>query len=175
MRRRPSAAAIAVVLTLGAAACGEASSAATTRRVNRAQVELQLTLKAKEQSPRLTIGKATCPSDVTARAGVTFQCSVQIEGQAVRYNVTISDVLGSQAQYEFRPILAIIDLSTVADFIRSKLDEHWRGATIDCGKAKFRLAGVGDTIDCTIYDGVTTRYIQALVEDPDGSISVRER
>ena len=172
---RKSAAAVAF-LALGATACGGTTSGATSaRRVNQAQVELQLTLRAKEQSPRLTVGKATCPADITARTGVTFECSVQIEGQPVRYNVTISEILGSQAQYRFQALQAIIDLSTVADFIRSRLDEHWRGATIDCGKSKFRLADIGATIDCTVFDGAATRYIQAVVEDRDGSVTLRER
>jgi hypothetical protein len=175
LQRSSTALTLLAVVALGAVACGGTTSSSAPRRVNKAQVELQLTLKAKEQSPRLTIGKATCPSDVTARTGVTFECSVQIEGQAVRYDVTISDILGSQAQYEFKPVQAIIDLSTVVDFIRSRLDEHWRTATIDCGRAKFRLAEVGATIDCTVFDGASTRYIQAFVENSDGTISLGER
>lgn len=160
---------------IGAACGGTTSSGATARRVNRSQVELQLVLKAKERSPRLTVGKATCPPDVTARAGESFVCSVEVEGQPARYNVTISEILGNQAQYDFRPLQAIIDLSTVVDFLKSRLDERWRTAKIDCGQAKVRLADIGATIDCTVFDGATTRYIQATVEDRDGAVTLKER
>ncbi len=170
--RRGSAAALLVVLT----ACGgTASHANPARKLNQAQVELQVVLKAKERSPRLIVGKATCPPGVTARVGETFVCSVEIEGQQARYTVTISEILGDQAQFDVKPAQAIVDLSNVTDFIRSRLDDHWKTAKIDCGQSKVRLADTGATIDCTIFDGATTRYIQAVVEDRDGAVSLRER
>jgi hypothetical protein len=138
-------------------------------------VELQVALKAKERAPRLTVGKATCPTDVAARVGESFECSVDIEGQRARFTVTIAEILGKQVQFDIRPAQAIIDLSTVTDFLRSRLDDHWKTAKIDCGQAKVRLADVGATIDCTVFDGSTTRYIQAVVEDRDGAVSLRER
>lgn len=158
------------------AACGgTASTASTARRVNQSQIELQLVLKAKERVPRLTVGKASCPAEVTARVGESFECDVDIEGQRARYTVTISEILGNQIQFEFRPVQAIVDLATLTDFVRSRLDEHWKTAQIDCGKAKVRLADVGATIDCTVFDGSATRYILALVEDRDGGVSLKER
>jgi len=163
------------LLALGAGCGGTRSTASTARRVNQTHVELQLILKAKERSPRLTVGQATCPPDVTARTGESFECSVEIEGRPARYRVTIAEILGNQAQYEFRPLQAIIDLSTVTDFLRSRLDERWRTAAIDCGQAKLRLADIGATIECTVFDGASTRYIQAVVEDRDGAVSLRER
>lgn len=166
---------VAAALVVLAACGGTASNASASRRVNQAQVELQLVLRAKERSPRLTVGKATCPDNVAARAGESFECAVEIEGQRARYTVTISEILGNQAQFDFRPVQAIIDLSSLSDFLRSRLDEHWRTAKIDCGQAQVRLTDVGSTIDCTVFDGASTRYIQAVVEDRDGGVSLKER
>jgi hypothetical protein len=167
-------AAFAALVIFGAG-CGTASNANPIRRVDQSQVELQLVLRAKERLSRLTIGKARCPADVAARVGETFECSVDVEGQRARYNVTISEILGNEAQYDFRPAQAIVEPSAVADFIKNRLDEHWKTARIDCGQAKVRLADVGATIDCTVFDGVATRYIQAVVEDRDGTVTLKER
>lgn len=167
---------VATALVLAGAACGGTPSSATTaRHINASQVELQLSLRVKERSPNATVGKATCPADVWARTGETFQCTVEVEGQPARYSVTISEILGNQAQYDFRPQQAIVDLASVSDFVRSRLDAHWRTAQIDCGRAKVRLADVGATIVCTVFDGSATRYVEAKVEDRDGALSLTEQ
>ena len=171
--RNAGIAALALVL-LGACGGGEAS-ATRVPRVNRQQVEALVVQRQKERNPGFRIGTATCPSDVEARVGQTFTCTVQVEGQAARITVTVSEVLGTEARYDLRPVDAIVDVSGVVAFLRSRLEPEWRDARVDCGQAKARIVTVGTAIECTVFNGTTTRYIQAVVEDRDGSVSLRER
>ena len=167
--------AAAIVLSLLAACGGPDAGAARVPRVDRKQAEALLVQRAKERYPAFHVDGATCPTDVEARVGESFTCTVDVEGQAARYTLTISEMLGSQARYDIRPIDVIVDVAGVAAFVRSRLEDDWRAATVDCGRSKVKVAAVGAAIECTAFNGSTTRYIQAVVDDVDGSISLRER
>lgn len=170
MSRPAFAAAALVVLT----ACG-GTAEPTSPRVNNEHVETLLVQRQRERNPRLRVADAICPADVEARQGETFQCTVDIEGQRAWFSVTISEILGRQARYDFQPDQAVIDVAAVADFVRSRLEQDWRTAAVDCGQGKVRLMDVGAVLACTASNGATTRHIEALVEDRDGTVSVRER
>ena|SRR5947209_470096 len=158
------------------AACGGGSGSATkVRRVDRKQVEGLVVQREKERNPALRIGTATCPSDVEARVGETFTCTVEVEGQVAHVNVTVSEILGAEARYDLRPVEAVVDVTSVVAFVRSRLEADWQDARVDCGAAKARVTAVGSAIECSVFNGITTRYIQAVVEDSDGSVSLRER
>ena len=174
MTVRTTARVVVAVLTM--AACGgDSASAVKVRRVDRQQVEGLVVQRQKERNPALRVGTATCPSNVEARVGETFTCTVEVEDQAAHVTVTVSEVLGAEARYDLRPVEAVVDVTSVVAFVRSRLDADWRDARIDCGQVKARVVAVGSAIECTVFNGTTTRYIQAVVEDRDGSFSLRER
>ncbi len=167
---------VACVILLVFVACGGGDTgAAKVRRVDNQQVEALLLQRQKERNPGFRVGAAKCPGDVEARAGETFTCTVEVEGQSARVTVTVAEVLGTEARYELRPLDVVVDVAGVAAFVRSRLDPDWRDARVDCGQSKVRIASVGSAIDCTVFNGSTTRYVQAVVEDRDGSVSLRER
>ncbi|MFN2503417.1 MAG: DUF4333 domain-containing protein [Acidimicrobiales bacterium] len=170
--RRPWVLALAALLTLGA--CGDGSSSAGPR-VDTEEVEGILLQRQKERYPSLKFGQATCPNGILARSGETFECSVTVEGQPARFRVTIAEVVGERARYEFRPVRAVVDVLTVTVFLKSRLEEAWRMATVDCGPAKVRVLDVGGVIECTASNGTAIRHIQAVVEDRDGTVTLRER
>lgn len=167
--------AAALVLTLLAACGGSDAGAARVPRVDRKEVEALLVQRAKERYPAFRVGAAACPSGVEAREGDEFTCTVEVEGQTARFTVSVAEVLGTRARYEIRPFDVIVDVAGVAAFVRSRLEPDWRNATVDCGQSKVKIAAIGAAIECTAFNGSTTRYIQAVVEDADGSISLRER
>jgi hypothetical protein len=162
------------VLLLAVLAAGCGRGGATPPRVDAAQVEGLLLQRQKERSPTLRFDAADCPEDVPARQGETFECSLEVEDQPVRVRVTITEVLGERTRYEFRPAKAIVDVVGVTNFIRSRLDEPWR-LGVDCGPARARVLDIGGVIECTAFDGTFTRYIQAVVEDLDGTVTLQER
>ncbi|MDQ4096730.1 MAG: DUF4333 domain-containing protein [Actinomycetota bacterium] len=174
MARLPSHLTAAVLLAL--VACGGGDAGATrTRQIDSEEVEALVVQRQKERHPGFRVGTATCPGDLQARAGETFTCTVDIEGQMARINVTVAEVLGSEVRYELRPSDAIVDVAGVAAFVRSRLEPEWRDARVDCGQSKVRIAAVGSAVECTVFNGTSTRYIQAVVEDRDGSVTLRER
>jgi hypothetical protein len=163
------------IVSLCACGGGSGATSAASRRIDKAELETLLVQRQKERNPSLPVGKATCPADVAARRGETFQCLLEVEGQAARFSVTVAEIKGDKARYTFRPLQAIVDVSGVVTFIRSRLDPDWRSARIDCGRAKVRVVDVSSAIECTVFNGTATRYIQAVVEDADGTVTVRER
>ena len=72
--------AVLIVLVVAAAGCGSSSSSTQTatqpppKKVDDATVEKGI--KQQLSTPEAQVTKASCPSDVTAKDGATFQCSV---------------------------------------------------------------------------------------------------
>ena len=167
--------AAALAMLLAATACGDGTSPGTETRVDTQQVQDLLVQSVEDHSPDLYVSGAACPAKIPARQGDTFRCTVDVEGAKASYTVTIASVSGGRARYEFKPNQAIIDVGSLSEFVRSQLDSAWQSASIDCGRAKARLADIGGTIECTVFNGQTTRYITATVEDVDGSVALKER
>jgi hypothetical protein len=175
VRARTTLWAAVVVLGAGATAgCGAGSGATGTPKVDAKQVEGLLVERQRERDPALRASSATCPSGVEARQGESFRCSVMVEGQSAQFTVTISEVLGTTAHYDIQPIYAIVDVQQVSDFLRSRLELDWRSAQIDCGQARVRIVDVGTAIACNVSNGATTRHVDAVVEDLDGTVSFQE-
>jgi hypothetical protein len=171
---RPAlAASTAALLLLGG--CGGGRSSSATPVVNPEDVETLLVQRQAARAPRLEVGEAACPSGVAARRGETFRCTLAVEGLDAPFEVTVAQVEGGTVTYEARPLLAIVDVGSVADFLRSRLEPEWQAAQVDCGPARARLLDVGAALECTAFDGAVTRYVQAVVEDRSGTVVLRER
>jgi hypothetical protein len=160
---------------LVAAGCGAGVTADQVQRVDTAEVELLLVQKQKERSPNLRVGQAACPGDVRALAGESFECTLEIEGTPVRFRVKLTEIVGREARYEIRPTKPIVDVVGLAAFLRSRLEEDWRAAAIDCGRFKVRVVDIGSSLDCLISNGREIRVVEAVVEDLDGSVTLREK
>lgn len=159
---------------LAAAACGD--NASSNPQVDPREVEQLLVQRQKERNPALRVSAATCPAGIAARQGESFRCIVDVEGQPAPFAVTLAEVLGGErVRYDFRPLQAIIDLQGTLNFLRSRLDDEWRSAAIDCGPGRARVVDVGAIIDCTISRPPATRRVQAVVEDLDGTVRLEER
>ncbi|MGH9223181.1 MAG: DUF4333 domain-containing protein [Acidimicrobiales bacterium] len=172
-RRSIAGAALAFAMAVLLAACGGDAGGAA-RVVDREQVEGLLVQRQRERNPRLKVESASCPDGVAARQGESFDCSVVVEGVEAPFTVTIAEVLGQQVRYDLRARVAIVDVALLVDFVRSRLEQQWRTAQIDCGEGKVSLVDVGGALDCTVSNGSTTRHIQAVVEDREGTINLQE-
>lgn len=172
MHRR-SAVALAALAVL--AGCETATPASSVPRIDRHQVETLVAQRARERNPGMMIGASSCPTGVVAQTGQSFQCSVLVEGQPVRYEVKVTAVDGERVRYELRPLQPVVRVEDVADFVRGLLEESWRTADIDCGPAQIKVVDVGAILDCVAFTGTGTRFFEVEVEDRDGTLSLRER
>lgn len=156
-------------------ACGSDGSATTGGLIQAEDVETLLVQRERQRHPSLRVGEARCPDGVVASEGKRFGCRLDVEGVDALFEVTLSEVSGANVSYDIRPALAIIDVAAVADFVRSRLGADWSTAEVNCGPAKARLLDVGAVLECTVFNGTVTRYIQAVVEDRAGTVVLRER
>lgn len=172
-------AAFVAVPALALPGCGGGSSTSTATasapQVDRQQIQSLISSRVHDRTPALAIGAVTCPQGIQALQGVNFQCTVLVEGEPVGYQVTVTRVAGDQASYDIQALQTVVDVGSVVSFVRGLLDDQWRSAVIDCGKAKARVVAVGTTIDCTVFNGRTTRYIQVTVDDKDGALRAAEK
>lgn len=109
-----------------------------------------------------------------AKVKSTFECIVTIEGVDAPYKVTLTSVDSGTGHFDFENAKPIIDTSKVVAFITEQLQSQGlSGVDVGCGDAKVRVVDIGDTIDCTISDDQDTQTVQAVVEDLEGTVSVK--
>lgn len=84
--RHLSAIALIGATTLTFGACG-------TKTVNTGNVESALSAKLKEAGAKNV--SVSCPDDVEAKAGATFKCTAEAEGDKATYTVTQKDDNGN--------------------------------------------------------------------------------
>ncbi len=177
---RPRLVAFALLVLLAACGGGEGRSAAPARDelVGTADVERLLASTQRRKSPKLRVGAASCPDQVRLANGTVFTCTVQIEGTAAPYSVTLRDVdaAGSNGRFALQPAKPIIDVTRIVSLIRSKLQPTARAATVRCGAPgapKVRVVEIGGTIGCTITLGDAVQKVTAVVKDLKGTVVVR--
>jgi hypothetical protein len=171
---------VALLLVLLVAACGgsgerRTATQARDRLVGTADVERLLVTTQKHKSPKLKVGRASCPDQVRLANGTRFTCTVQIEGTRAPYAVTLRDVDAARAtgRFALAPAKPIIDVSRIVALIRSKLQPTARDAAVRCGTAKVRVVEVGGVIACTITLGDAVQKVSAVVKDLKGTVVVR--
>ncbi len=166
--------ALVLAAAVALAGCGEGGPVGATPTVPDEDVETLLVQRQRERNPALRVSDARCPEDVAARQGERFLCTVDVEGQAAGFEVTVAEVLGRKVTYELRPVQAVIDVVGVVDFLRSRLEPEWRAARIDCGPNRVRLVEVGGAVECSAFSGTAVRRFRAVVEDRDGTVALAE-
>jgi hypothetical protein len=140
----------------------------------------------KQASPGLDVGAATCPpamaaiqtkAKTAASKPVTFRCTVLVEGVAAPYDVEIRDGgFANGGSFLISRAKAFIDIAKVVDGVKSQLDAADRAtATVSCGKRKFVVASIGDTLTCAVDYGAAkgVQKVQYVVKDLDGTIALK--
>jgi Domain of unknown function (DUF4333) len=168
---------VALLLLALLVGCGGAERPAAPARdelVGTADVERLLVSTQQRRSPRLRVGRASCPDQVRLANGTRFTCTVEIEGTRAPYAVTLRDVDAAKANGRFAlaPAKPIIDVSRIVGLIRTKLQPTARAAAVRCGTAKVRVVEVGASIGCTITLGDAVQKVTAQVKDLEGTVVV---
>jgi Domain of unknown function (DUF4333) len=119
------------------------------------------------------VGAVSCPksSDVKVKAGGTFECSIKVDGQQGRLEITQNDDKGN---VKFEPLDAFLIVSKLEAEITSGIkDQAGVDAKVDCGtngKATL-IKAPGDVFTCSAAAEAETRDVKVTVEDTDGNIT----
>ncbi len=180
MVRPPAAVVLALLLGVGAA-CGndtvDGSGASrdqtrtTEGELDTTPAEEMLVARQKRATPDLAVGEARCQTRAELRRGAKFGCSVSVEGLPAPYTVTVTDVDrdAKTAEYEFELTKAIVPNTRAAETVRQAWPD--KGAKIDCGAGKVRLAEVGATIECSVNDNDGFHSATVKVVDIEGNLA----
>jgi hypothetical protein len=120
-----------------------------------------------ERDYRVAVDDVSCPEDVTAERGATFQCVVGLRaGDRLTANVTQTDAEGA---LEFELAEQILTPRSVAQAIR----RQYKATRVNCGKARYWVSRPGTTFTCRARDeaGGDAR-IEVTVRDTRGNIDL---
>lgn len=149
----------------------------------RETIERQMVDEQRRRTPDLRVGAASCPDGAPeGEPGATATCTLDVEGLAVPFTVTLigttAQSAGAVMSYELRPTRPIVDVTAIVRDIRTQASTQLAVAAdriaVDCGPARVQLIDVGASITCTLDDGRATRRLAAVLADDAGSITIRE-
>lgn len=161
---------------LAGAGCGgsdsEEPSATTQKMVDTQEVEQLLVNTQMRASPDFEVGAASCPDHVVVAEGVTFECTVVVDGVIAPYVVTMADVnpRSQTGRYDLRPAKAILSIPRLVDFVKRLATEP--DAQVDCGPARVKVADVGSTFECQLTDGEGPHTVTLKVDDIKGKVTI---
>jgi Domain of unknown function (DUF4333) len=118
------------------------------------------------------VGAVSCPksSDVKVKAGGTFECSIKVDGQQGRLEITQNDDKGN---VEFKPLDAFLIVSKLETEIATGIkDQAGVDARVDCGangKATL-IKAPGDVFTCSATADGEDGDVKVTVKDTDGNI-----
>lgn len=162
---------VVVAVALAVTAC---SVSVGGKKYDAGAIEAKLKSSQQGKTGGLPIGDAACPEDVKITEGVTFTCTLAIDGIEAPYKIVLTKVEEDTAHIEIAPAKAIIATSAAAGFVKKNLNSQDPGITVVCGKAgeKLILADPGDTIACTASLGTDREVINLTVKDTQGNVTV---
>ena len=121
----------------------------------------------------VTVGEATCPDDVVLEEGVQVDCTLDLEGTAAPYSVTLTDVESQDVSIAVEPVQTVIPVADTEQYVTDNLEEALAGADVTCADdAAIVLADEGDTITCTVGLGSETREVTLEVVDSAGTVEI---
>lgn len=174
--------AIVLILGLGFWGCGGGDSKSDSgtgtkstgsdKTLDMDAVTAKIEAAQKEKTPDLEVGTATCPDDVAAEKGATFECTIDIAGVTALFRVTVTEASGEAGSFDVKPAKPIIGVAKAVELIRSNLDPSAGDVQIDCGDAAVKVLDVGATFPCTLTSGADTQTVNVLVKDAEGTVSI---
>lgn len=149
--------ALALVLTVLPAAC--------SKELDTAKPEQAIAREVK-RAYGITATDVTCPDNLKAKKGATFQCVVVLSGDRLTVDVTQTDDKGALT---FKPAQALITRTTIVAAIK----RQYNASSVDCGKNAYWVSRPGRTIRCRARDKVGgSAVVVVTVNDTHGNIEL---
>jgi hypothetical protein len=135
--------ALAVVLS----ACGSDGSDAPPMNLRRAEAVIR-TRAEQALGAQARIGKVRCPGHVDRRRGVTFGCTVQVDGQALPYVVRVTSDSGN---VRIEQAASLLVTEKVEQFIAGYAAQNGEQVqSVDCGPTRFLVRARGTKVRCEV-------------------------
>ncbi len=170
MRRIPLALVGLGALTLVPAACSSGGGSSTLD-MGKARGEItQLATHA--YAAETTVGDVKCPTiDVPLKKGLTFLCTVEIDGVPLRLSLRETDAKGN---VHIDQNQALIITKKLEAFVAGYANQHGRPTSaVSCSTASVITATPGQKLPCTItYANGTTGTAQVGVKDTNGKVAL---
>lgn len=166
MRRIAGRAVLAVGLALIAAGCADKPA------YDPSTIESYLRTSQAAVFAGLGIGSATCPGDVALSEGVLINCTLEVTGQAIPYQVRLTNVHAAQVTIVAKPQGAVIPTQSAEAYVLSSLPADATGSTVTCGDGSVVVAAAGATITCTVALGSQTESVVLEVLDDLGTVRI---
>ena len=158
-------------LVLVVVALGGCSAEVHIGGYDASKVAGQIKAAQEKTAPDMEVSRASCPKDPgKLEKGLTFECSVTIEGVQAPYTVKVTSVKDDTAHFHFEPAKAIISVDKAQQFLAQQVDSSVR---VTCPKGPVLVQEPGSTFACTLSKGAATQQVKILVKDTDGNISVQ--
>jgi hypothetical protein len=159
---------LAVGLVLALSGCSDQASFDPT------VVETYLRTSQAEVFPDQDLGQAVCPDHVALREGLRIACTLEVAGEAIPYDVELTDVAGDRVTISTQPRGALIPLETAERYVLDSLPADAEGASVTCGEGAVVAARRGATISCTVQLGSQTEPVVLEVLDDAGTVRIAD-
>lgn len=158
--RRPLLPALALALL---AACS------TTKTLDSGDLETTLSSNAAQQLPGVEIGEAECPDDIEAEAGSTFECTIDVAGQEVSYQVVQDD---DEGNVTFTRSQAVLDIDKLTSEVTNGIEAQTGvEVTVTCPGGPIRVETPQSTFTCTATtEQGEQRSVEITVTDVEGNV-----
>ena len=118
------------------------------------------------------VGEAKCPDDVALKEHLKVQCTLEVSGTSVPYDVELTQVTDDPVHVEAHLDGVVVPTKAILDYLVSTLPKTAKGTQIDCGSGDYLVAKVDDTFDCDLSLGAQVKTVTLQVDDDGGTISV---
>jgi hypothetical protein len=120
---------------------------------------------------RFEVDPAECPDEVPMAEGLTFICTVDIDGEPLRIAVTQTNGEGG---VRIRRAQSVLETPKVEQFVVSYLDENGEpGSQAICADAALIIRSPGDEVECAVrYADGTTAVAVIGVKDTKGQTAL---
>ena len=164
MRPSSKLALIAVVAAVVVTACGN-DNAPTSSIEKRIKRDIS-------DKTHISSTKVTCPRNVKAKAGATFDCNAKVDSSVIPVHVTLTNKGGTR--FDFQPTKAVMLTSAIVRGVQDQIKaQAGVDATVDCGKAKVFVKDPGEIIECTAKTASDTAPVRVTVKDLQGNVTFK--
>ena len=157
------------VRSIALATCVLLAIAGCSKKVDSDSVEKQVVTKVEQAFPEATSVKANCPSDIEAKKGKSFNCTVTLNGQQTDIKVGITNVKDKNFTFALKPTQAIVPTAKLAEILQKQAGANTH---VSCGSEAVVLKDPGETVDCTVTGNGQTRTVKVRFKDSAGNYEV---